>query len=159
MSGYKYSWPSDYLDPVPPTAIKKWGWRGLLGTDNCLWGGQEGRLGRSQRFRTRGTSKEVCVLLACGHCGGDGLEVQEEMQSALYRNKCVPQSHIHTHEQPSLTQPRRPALPQFSRETRLPTHTGTSSLAASQCCLECGGSVMSHVSEESLVKIKFDHVT
>lgn len=27
MSGYKYSRPSDYLDPILPTAIKKRGWR------------------------------------------------------------------------------------------------------------------------------------
>lgn len=27
MSGYKYSRPGDYLDPIPPGAIKARGWR------------------------------------------------------------------------------------------------------------------------------------
>lgn len=82
----------------------------------------------------------ACALLAWGHCGGDRLEAQDET-----RKKCVSAisyTHTHTQEQPSLTQPLWPALPQLSREMRLPTHTDTSSLSASQFCLKCGGSVL-----------------
>lgn len=112
MSGYKYSWPSDYLDPIPPTAIKKWGRSGLPGRDNCLWGGQEGKVGEGPKGVRR---RDVCTCVSvCAHsfsvqCGGDGLDAQEEMPSV--QEVCV---HNLTHKQPSLRQPLWDALPQLS---------------------------------------------
>lgn len=79
---------SDYLDPIPPTAIKKWG-----GGWGCwvriIVSGEVKREGCGGPKGFRHVERELCVLSACGHCGGDALEVQKEIRSMLCRETCV----------------------------------------------------------------------
>lgn len=141
MSGYKYSWPSDYLDPIPPTAIKKWGRSGLPGRDNCLWGGQEGKVGEGPKGVRR---RDVCTCVSvCAH----SFSVQSvwwrwfgrTRGDAISAGSVCPQPHTQAAIIKTTTLGCFTTALRGTR--RLLAHMDTSSLAASQIYFKRGGSV------------------
>lgn len=51
--------------------------------DNCLWGGQEGKIGVGVPLKDAWNKKKCVLLMHCQN-DGDGLEVKDEIQSVLF---------------------------------------------------------------------------
>lgn len=120
------------LTPSHPQPLRCGGGRGLLGRENCLWGGQEERLlvvmvvVCSRGFRHVGCVWRCCLVTVVETRWRDKQRGDQCMRSAC------PESNTHTHT--NATMINTSMLAWLSRETRLPPHTctNTSSLATSQ---------------------------